>query len=267
MFIHNLNPDLLKIGFLQIRWYGLLFVLGLLFYIFFTRWIFEKSGRSVKKMENLFIYLFFGFLIGARLGHIFFFQWGYYSTNPEDIIKIWQGGLNSHGAAIGLLIAYFIFYYLEKRKNKEFKFYKYSDLLVIGIPIVAMMVRIGNFINAEVLGRVTNLSFGIIYKSLGENFARHPVQIYETMTALIIFFILLGVFLNKKTKPYFMTFLFFLLYFGSRFILEFFKEYQILEKSNTWSLGLTMGQVLSVIPILAALIYFIYYYPRIKKHS
>ncbi|MDZ7798976.1 MAG: prolipoprotein diacylglyceryl transferase [Patescibacteria group bacterium] len=264
MFIHNLNPNLLKIGSVQIRWYGLLFVLGLLFYIFFTRWVFKKANQSVKKLEDLFIYLFFGFLIGARLGHVFFFQWPYYSKNPGDIIKIWQGGLNSHGAMIGLLVAYIIFYFIEKRKNPDFNFYQYSDLLVIGIPIVAMMVRIGNFINAEVLGRLTNSSWGVVYQSLGENIARHPVQIYEAIAALIIFFILLGVFLNKKTKPYFMTFLFLLLYFGSRFILEFFKKYQILEKSGTWTLGLTMGQALSVIPILVTLIYFIYYYPRIK---
>lgn len=250
---------------MEIHWYGLLFVLGLLFYIFFTRWLFKKAGQSIQKLENLFIYLFFGFLIGARLGHVFFYQWGYYSKNPGDIIKIWEGGLNSHGAMLGLLAAYFIFYFLEKKRNKDFKFYQYSDLLVIGIPVVAMVVRFGNFINAEVLGRIANLPWGVIYKSLGENIARHPVQLYEALTALIIFFILLAVFLNKKAKPYFMTFLFFILYFGSRFILEFFKEFQVLAPSGHWNMGLTMGQVLSVLPILISLLYFICYYPKIKS--
>lgn len=265
MFYHQLNHVLLKTGPLEIYWYGLLLVLGFLFYLFFTRWVFKKAGQSVQRLETLFIYLFIGFFIGARLGHIFFYQWPYYSKNPGEIIKIWEGGLNSHGATLGLLAAYFLFYFLEKRKNKEFKFYQYSDLLVIAIPFVAMMVRIGNFINAEVLGRTTNLPWGIVYPGLGEKIARHPVQIYEAMAALIIFFILLGIYLNKKTKPYLMTFLFFLLYFGSRFILEFFKEFQVLSPADGWNMGLTMGQVLSILPILISLVYFIYYYPRIKK--
>ena len=125
-----------------------------------------------------------------------------------------------------------------------------------------MMVRIGNFINAEVLGRATSLPWGVIYEGLGQSIARHPVQIYEALMALVIFLVLFSVYLNKQTKPYFLTFSFFILYFGTRFTIEFFKEYQVLDASGTWSLGMTMGQVLSVIPIIVSLVYFIYFYPR-----
>jgi len=265
MFIHHINPVFLEIGPVKIYYYGLLFVGGLLFYIFFTRWLFKRENLALEKLEKLFIYLFFGFLLGARAGHILFFQLYYYLSHPLDIFKIWEGGLNSHGATIGLILAYSLFYFLEKRRNPELKFYQYSDLLIIGIPIVAMMVRLGNFINAEVLGRITNLPWGVIYMDLGESVARHPVQIYEAIVAFFIFLILFSIYLNKKTKPYFITFLFFLLYFGTRFILEFFKEYQVLKPIGSWNLGMTMGQVLSLPFILASFIYFVYYYPRINN--
>ncbi len=260
MFINDINPILIAVGPITIRYYGVLLVGGMIAYLFITQWIIKREKLSLDLFYAICFYLLLGVIIGARLGYVLFYGFSYYANNPLDVIKIWEGGLSSHGATLGLLISYVLFYYFNKSKFKN-NLAKYTDLLVVAMPLAASFVRIGNFINSEIVGRPTDLPWGVVFARLGETVARHPVQIYEFIIAVIIFIILLLFYLKiyKKTKPYCLIFLFVLLYFASRFLIEFTKEFQVTEGS------LTMGQYLSIIPVIVALIYFIFAYPRLRK--
>ena len=265
MITHTIDPILAEFGPFTIRYYGLLLAGGLAVYLLVTRWIFKREGLSIDKLYSICFYLVLGLIIGARLGFIIFYSFGYYLANPDDIFKIWEGGLSSHGATLGIIIAYLIYYLREKKKNPNFKFSKYADLLVIAIPIVAAFVRMGNFINSEILGRTTDLPWGVVFTLSGDTAARHPIQLYECLTALLIFAILFIVYLvwYKKLAPFFMLALFVLIYFSTRFLLEFFKEFQVVSEFSP----LTMGQILSILPIILALGYFIFILPRINKSA
>lgn len=257
LFTNNISPVLFSFGAIQIHWYGLFFALGIVFaYVFYMK-EFEKNGYPVEHVDSLAIYLFLGLLIGARLGEVLFYEPGYYFSNPANIIKVWQGGLSSHGALIGLFIAYILWLKVHK-----IKFTKYADLLVIPIPVTAACVRIGNFFNSEIVGKpVSDGSWGVVFKRLGENFPRHPSQLYEAILCLVTFavlFYLYKKYYGKRARLFFM-FLFFLLYFGGRFILEYFKD---LHGPLPAGFPLSMGQVLSVVPALAAVVYFGWLYRK-----
>jgi len=260
MFYHDISPELLSLGALSIRWYGLFFASGFLLTYLFTRWIFKKEGHPLTDLDSLAIYLFLGMVIGARLGEVLFYNPVYFFSYPLDIIKVWEGGLSSHGAAIGVLVSYLI--WLKKHK---IKFSKYIDLLVIGMPITAGFVRIGNFFNSEIIGKATNGSWGVVFQQLGEDFPRHPTQLYEADTCFTIFIILFVIYQKyyKKLPPLFMMSLFIFLYFTTRFIIEFWKE----KYSLPTDFPLTMGQILSIIPVLFAIGYFIYIYKNGKKQK
>ena len=188
MFVHEISREIATFGGLTLRWYGLFFVIGLLINFFFTRWVFKREKYPIEHLETVVIFLFLGMVIGARLGHVFFYEADFYLSNPGEIIKIWKGGLASHGAAIGLLVFYLIWLKIQK-----VKFTKYVDVLVLGMPITAGFVRIGNFFNSEIVGRATNSDYGVIFAKLGEDFPRHPSQFYEAGLSFLIFFILFWV--------------------------------------------------------------------------
>jgi len=258
MFIQNIDPVLIEFGPIEIRYYGVLFALGALLYYFLTEWIFKREKFPAKDFDTLSIFLFLGLIIGARFGHIVFYDLDYFMAHPSEIVKVWHGGLASHGAAIGLLIAYSAFCFWKK-----IKFSKYIDALVIAMPLVAGFVRIGNFFNSEIVGRETDLPWGVVFKRLGENFTRHPSQLYEAALAWSIFGIMYYIYLKgKKHQPYFFLFMFVGLYFTTRFLVEFVKEYP------TWGpFDLTTGQYLSIIPILLAVSYYLFqFYKRKKRH-
>lgn len=261
VFINNLDPVLFSLGPVSVRWYGLLFAIGIFLNYMLLQWVFKREKISVDKLDSVVIYLFFGLLLGARFGHILFYDAAYYFNNPVEIFKIWNGGLASHGAAIGVLIAYFIW-----TKVHKVKFSKYTDLLVLGMPITAGFVRIGNFFNSEIIGRATDGTWGVIFKRLNEDFPRHPSQFYESGLSFAIFGILFWVYLkyNKKTPPMFIMFLYVLLYFSTRFIVEFWKERHVLPTD----FPLSMGQLLSIIPVFIALVYFgILFKKRLQSRS
>lgn len=251
MFVHDISREIATFGPLTLRWYGLFFVIGILINFFFTRWVFKREKYPVEHLETAAIFLFLGMVIGARLGHVFFYEADFYLSNPIEILKIWKGGLASHGAAIGLLV-----FYLLWLKFQKVKFTKYADILVLGMPITAGFVRIGNFFNSEIVGRATNSDYGVIFKKLGEDFPRHPSQFYEAGLSFAIFFVLLWVYIKfyKKLPPLFILFLYVLLYFITRFLVEFWKERHILS----YDIPFSMGQWLSIIPVLIALGYFGY---------
>lgn len=267
MLTHNFSPIFLEIGPFTIYYYGIFFALGILLYIIITRWIFKREKLAIDDFYSLGFYILLGLIIGARLGFILFYNLDYYIENPIDIFAIWKGGLSSHGATLGMLIFFLIYYLIKRKQDKSFSFSKYSDLLVIAMPIVAACVRAGNFINSEIIGRETSLPWGIIFANNNDIIARHPVQIYELLINVLIFIVLFFIYKKyyKKVKPYFMTFLFVSIYFITRFLIEFTKEYQVVDPTGGWNMGLTMGQMLSIIPIFIAVIFFLFIYPKIKK--
>ncbi len=254
LFTNNLNPDLLSLGPLTIRWYGLFFATGILLNYFVTRAIFKKEKLKIEDLESVAIYLVLGVVIGARLGHVLFYNLDYFISHPLEIFQIWQGGLSSHGAALGVLISYFLWI---KINHLDFK--KYADLLVISMPLTAMFVRIGNFFNSEIVGKPTEGNFGVIFQKLDENFPRHPSQLYEAIQNLFIFIILYLVYRKyyQKIPPLFILLLYVTLYFSTRFMVEFWKEKFILT-----DFSLSMGQILSIPGIIIGLAYFLFYYQK-----
>lgn len=260
MFYHDISPILLELGPLQLRWYGLMFVIGLILTFLVLVWIFKREKLRLIDLESVAIYLFVGMVVGARFGHIVFYDLDYYLANPLDILAIWKGGLASHGAAIGVLVAYLLWIWIHKKK-----FTLYSDLLVIGFPITAGFVRIGNFFNSEIVGRATDGSWGVVFQRLNEDFPRHPSQLYESGLSFAIFVVLFVVYLKwfKKLPPLFILFLYVFLYFITRFLVEFWKERHVLS----YDIPLSMGQWLSILPVLIALGYFGWMLLKKKKQT
>ena len=254
MFTHDINPIIYEWSFLSIRWYGVLLAIGLVIAFVLLVKIFKENNLKSDLALDLAIWLTLGGLIGARLGYILFYNLDFYIANPQEIIFINHGGLSSHGMALGMILGFIIFIKIKKVDWK-----KTIDLAVIPLPIIAAFIRIGNFINSGIVGRETDLPWGVKFP-VYEIFpvARHPVQLYEALTSLAIFAVLYLVYKKyyKKLPELFIFHLFLLIYFSTRFILEFFKEYQVVPLEYF----LTMGQILSIPFILWALGWFIWKY-------
>lgn len=230
---------MLDLGPLTIRWYGLFLGLGVLIASLIAIKLFKKENIDEDTTLSLIVWLFIGGLVGARLGHIVFYELSYYLANPGEIIFINHGGLSSHGLTLGLLLSFFVF---VKYKKVDWK--KIADIGVIPIPLLAAFIRLGNFFNSEIVGRATDLPWGILYPLYEDSpIPRHPSQIYESLTALIIFIVLILIYKKIKNKaPLFIFHIFLLLYFSTRFLIEFLKEWQTLSPEYI----LTMGQWLSL---------------------
>lgn len=231
-FIHNLNPTILSLGFLEIRWYGLFYVLGFFLVYFFLKRQIKKGVLELKEKEldSFLFVLVIGMLIGSRLFAVLVYNPAYYLANPFEIIMFWKGGLSFHGALIGM----FISGWLWCRKHK-FSFIKICDLIVIPGSLAQFFGRIGNFINGELYGKVTNLPWAVKFP-FAEGF-RHPTQLYEAFYNLIIFFVLFFYYKkNPKTGRIFALFL--ILYTIFRILVEFIKDMPLYGP-------LTMGQWLS----------------------
>lgn len=259
IFVHDISREIVSLGGLTLRWYGLLFIIGLIINFLVLRWVFKREKYPIEHLESVALFLFIGMVVGARLGHVFFYDAGYFLSNPLEILMIWKGGLASHGAAIGVFIAYLLWL-----KFQKVKFSKYVDIIVLGMPITSGFVRIGNFFNSEIVGKATDGSWGVVFNKLGEDFPRHPSQFYEAGLSFLIFFILFWVYLKlyRKIPHLFILFLYIFLYFSTRFIVEFWKERHVLSLDYP----LSMGQILSIIPILIALGYFGYLLLRKKSN-
>lgn len=257
MFINNLNPILFSWHFITIRYYGLFLAIGVVLSFFAIKKIFKKRNYPLTDLFDLFTYLIIGGLIGARLGHIIFYNLTYYLQNPLEIFFVNHGGLSSHGLAFGLIITLYLI-----KKYKKIQIEKYLDPISVSIPILACCIRLGNFFNSEIVGKTTNLPWGIKFPLYEKNpLIRHPSQIYESITAFLIFIFLY--FLEKKAgnklPRYYITFIFIILYFTSRFLIEFVKEYPVYPSF----LPLTTGQWLSLPFIIISLTFFY----QIKKNK
>ena len=244
--VWDANPEIFQIGTFAIRWYGLLFASGFLVGFFIMQQFFKKEGIPLKVLDSLTTYMVVATIIGARIGHCLFYQPGYYLSHPLEILKIWEGGLASHGAAIGILIA---LYFFAKRYHVTFLWT--LDRVVTVTALAGFFIRLGNLFNSEIYGHVTDLPWGFVFIRVGEE-PRHPTQLYEGLSYLAIFILLITLYYKKKGKPRegLIFGLFLLLVFLSRFIIEFVKEPQVVFEQG---MMLNMGQWLSIPFILAGL--------------
>jgi len=236
----DVNPEIFRIGNFAPRWYGVLFASGFLFgYLIFKR-IFRNEGLKDEMLDKLTIYMALGVIIGARLGHCLFYEPSYYLSNPFEILKIWHGGLASHGAAIGIL---FVLWLWVRKEKKPYMWI--LDRIVIVAALGGAMIRLGNLMNSEIYGVETTLPWGFVFLRNGETVPKHPTQIYESLAYFITFIILYRIYWKNKGKlirgvPFS---LFLILVFAFRFLVEYVKEDQVAFESN---MTLNMGQWLSV---------------------
>lgn len=254
MFITwDVSPTLFEIGPVTVRWYGLLFATAFLVGHYIMQNILEREGKPKEWMDSLLIYMMVGTVVGARLGHVFFYQWDYYSQHLSEIPKVWEGGLASHGAAIGIILSLFIW---TKRVSKESMLW-ILDRVVITVALAAVFIRLGNLMNHEIIGHVTDVPWAFIFTQAGlDSFEpRHPTQIYEALSYLILFGLLMFMYFKKQAgnKPGLLFGTFLVMLFSARFFIEFFKEVQV-EFESTMTLN--MGQWLSI-PLVLVGIFFI----------
>ncbi len=245
----NVNPEIFSIGGFSIRWYSLMFVFSFYFgYLIVSRML-KKEGVAEKMFDKLLTWMVIATIVGARLGHVLFYQPDYYLKHPLEILLIWEGGLASHGAAIGITIALWWF-----ARKEKIDFWLLADRIVIAVALAGFFIRMGNLFNSEVFGRPTTLPWGFIFTSV-DSIPRHPSQLYEALAYLLIFFFLFWYYHKKQRKPergvLFGWFL--ILIFGVRIIIEFLKEPQV-DFEQTMSFN--MGQILSI-PLVIAGMYFV----------
>src|SRR3989344_243311 len=242
MFIQNINPVILSVFGMEIRYYGLVYVIGFLIILFILMKQREKFRLSNDDTYDYIFYLIIFTVIGARIFEILFYEPSFYFSNPMEMLMIWKGGLSFHGALSGIVIWTYIF-----AKKKKLHFYDISDILVMPAAFMLFLGRIANFINGELVGKITNLPWAV--KFPGYEGFRHPTQIYEALKNLLIFFILLFL-KNKNLKKGTLTWLFVLMYGALRFFIEFMKE------QTSFILGIPVTQVLSIAMIIVS-VYFL----------
>lgn len=264
MFVHNINPVLIEVFGWPIHYYGLMYATLFGCSYFLGRWYLKKHKYNPDYADTLLLVAVIAVIVGARLGHVFFYSWPYYSQHPLEILYIWEGGLASHGATIALVFGAWIMMRLTK-----IKFWVLSDLVVLGASLGVIFVRIGNFINGEIVGRVTDVSWGVVFPCNGlvrgqcGPELRHPVQLYESVTGLVLFAIMMLILTKSKARrPGLLSAIFLIGYFGTRFVLEYFKEYD----GTILIPPFTNGQVLSVPAVLLG-IYILYLVLKGKTKS
>lgn len=251
----NVDPEIFSIGPLSVRWYGLLFALAFILGQQILSKIYVTEGRTEGDVDVITLYMIIGTVVGARLGHTLFYDPEYYLSNPIEILMIWKGGLASHGATIGILFALWLF----SRRHK-FDYLWVLDRIVIVVALGGALIRLGNLMNSEIIGRPTDVPWAfrflrnneVINGVVASADPRHPTQLYESLSVFLLFVLLFW--LWKKYKGalpkgllfgLFVTFL-----FTFRFLVEFMKENQV-DFEDT--MALNMGQILSIPLILIGL--------------
>jgi prolipoprotein diacylglyceryl transferase len=253
--VWDISPEIFRIGSFAVRWYGLLFALSFLFGYLILQRIFIREGVPIKLLDELTTYMIIGTVVGARLGHVFFYEASWYLSHPAKIFKVWEGGLASHGAAIGIIIALLIFSRVRKKP-----FLWVIDRIVIVVALAGFLIRTGNLMNSEIYGNPTSLPWGFLFIHSTTpdegTVPRHPTQIYEGLSYLCIFLFLWWYYYRKEGKPQSgMLFgLFQIMVFGMRFLIEYIKVPQV---SFEQGMLLNMGQMLSI-PFVLTGLYFIW---------
>ncbi len=260
MFTNNFDPVAIEIFSLEIRWYSLAYIMGILLGWILSKKIFISEDNLKEKFDDYITYLIIGIILGGRLGYVFFYNFNYYSHNLIDIFKIWQGGMSFHGGLIGIIIVTILF----AKKNNHNTFH-YLDVVSIVAPIGIFFGRIANFINSELYGIETNIPWAVKFIQV-DNLSRHPTQLYEALFEGLILFIIVIYFRNKKFNkfPGFISGVFLFFYSIFRFIIEFFRVPD--EQLGYVFFNLTMGQIISFIFLLIGIYLLIVKY-EIKKES
>lgn len=257
------NEVFLNLGPLTIYWYSVMFIIAFSLGYYIVQKIYVNDSKPIELVEPLFIYVVFGTLLGARLGEVFFYNWEYFQNNLIEILLpikkdidssmlfgiidgykfVGYRGLASHGAAVGIITAMFIYKYKFKYDSVLWIF----DRIAIPIAIGGMFVRIGNFFNSEIVGNYTNSNFGVVFQNNGEIFPRHPAQLYEAFGYLLLFILLWNIYWKTDLKKYkgFIFGLFLTCLFSIRILVENVKESQGGDLENTLGL-LSTGQWLSI---------------------
>ena len=247
MFINNFDPVAIEIFSLEIRWYSLAYIMGILLGWILCKKIFISDEKIKEKFDDYITYLILAIIIGGRLGYVFFYNFDYYWNNFFDILKIWQGGMSFHGGMVGIII---VSIWFAKKNNHET--FKYLDVVAVVAPVGIFFGRIANFINSELYGTETTVPWAVKFIQV-DNLYRHPSQLYEALLeGFILFLILIIIYFKKDYKIGTCSYTF-LIFFGIfRIISEFFREPDI---QLGYLFGtLTMGMLLSVIMILFGVI-------------
>jgi len=271
----NVDPVLIHLGSLQIRWYGLLWALGFLIGYFIMKRIYKREKMTDDSMDKLLIYMLVSTVIGARLGHCLFYEPDYYLSNPLKMLAVWEGGLASHGGAIGILIGLWLYVrdYNKSKKEKDnlqqINYIWILDRIVVAVCLVGALIRVGNVMNHEIYGTPTSLPWGFVFLRGSEQFCGtfdnytacnawdapcppsewlpcHPTGLYEAFFCLVAMGILLWMYYKRDLghkQPGLMFGTFLVIIFGSRILIEFLKNVQVdFERNMTFD----MGQWLSV---------------------
>ncbi len=248
------NPVLLDLGPIEIRWYGLLYALAFLVGYFILKKLAKKFNIKEEHIDDYLPYIIIADIVGARLFEVLFYDPSYYFSNPLKIFAVWEGGLASHGAII--LIVLTTIWFCKKRK---ISFFNFVDAVAIPIALGAALIRIGNFMNSELVGRVTNVPWAVQFA--GYEGLRHPVQLYQAIGHVIIFLILLTMLKIKNRKEG--TIFWSLLFLDSlfRFITEFYKD--LPTDYGFYYLGLNLAQWASIIILIICIKPL---YERIKQY-
>tara|TARA_B100000767_G_scaffold91000_1_gene87425 strand:+ start:2699 stop:3475 length:777 start_codon:yes stop_codon:yes gene_type:complete len=257
MFINNFDPVAFEIFSLEIRWYSLAYIVGILLGWYLAKKIFIISSIS-NKFDDYITHIIIGLILGGRLGYVIFYNFDYYQNNFTDIFKIWQGGMSFHGSVIGIIIASILF----SKKNND-NVFEYLDIVALLSPIGIFFGRIANFINSELYGYETSVPWGVQFIQI-DNLYRHPSQLYEAMLEGILLFLIMIFFWdkNKLKKPGKLSALFLIFYSFFRYFIEYFRVPD--DQLGYLFLNLTIGQLMSFIFFITGL--FLYYLKNdIKK--
>jgi len=247
----NIDPILINIGPLPIRWYSIAYIAGILIGISYIKYLSKKANFKLPKdfFDNFLIFIIIGIIIGGRLGYVFIYDPSSFISQPIKILKTWTGGMSFHGGLLGFIVSTIIF-----SKKYRVNHWKIFDLSACAAPIGIFFGRIANFINGELVGRVTDVSWGVFFPGAGY-MARHPSQIYEALTEGIIVFIIMNIcFLKYKLfkKERMLSGLFGITYSIGRFVVEFFREP---DQSIGYILNhFTMGQIISLLLIALSIV-------------
>ena len=244
MFINNFDPVAFNILSLEIRWYSLSYIFGIIFGLIYCKKKLIKDDLYLRLFDDYIFYLILGIILGGRLGYIIIYNFEYYINNPLEILMIWKGGMAFHGAVIGIIL----FTYLFSKKNKLNYFYL-LDLVAMSAPIGIFFGRISNFINSELYGTETDVFWAVKFKLI-DNLNRHPSQIYEAIFEGLILFIILNCLVSKKNRKHgYISSLFLIFYSIFRFFIEFTREPD--QHIGYLIFNLSMGQIISVFVLLA----------------
>ena len=290
----NVNPVLFQLGPLQVRWYGLLWMLGFVIGYYIMDRIYKKEKMTEDDMYKLFIYMLISTIIGARLGHCLFYQPEEYLAHPLEILKIWEGGLASHGGAIGILIGLWLYVrnYNKSKKGKDnlqhISYIWILDRIVVAVCLVGALIRLGNVMNHEIYGTPTSLPWGFVFLRGAEQFCGtfdnytpcfawnapcpssewlpcHPTGLYEAFFCLVTMGILLWMYYKRDLghkQPGLMFGTFLVIIFGSRICIEFLKNVQVdFERNMTFD----MGQWLSIPFVIIGIVMIVWSFVKRKK--